>query len=127
VLAILIFAVGNALYGIIKKKQFVDKDLRIGLFSLIVCQFQLLICLAWYFMSPWFKALTTDAASVMKDKSVRWLAVEHPVVMIVAVAVITIGWFRHKKKTADAAKFRTFGIFYGVGLLLILLKIPWSN
>ena len=127
VLAILIFTVINAIIGFAQRKQFTDKDLRIGLFALIVCHIQLLIGLAWYFMSPWFEALTTDAASVMKDKSVRLLAVEHPVMMILAIIFITIGWSRHKKKTTDGLKFKTFIIFYGIGLLLMLSKIPWGN
>jgi Na+/H+-dicarboxylate symporter len=127
VLAILIFAVINAILGLSKKKQFTDKDLRIGLFALIVSHIQLLIGLVWYFMSPWFNALITDAGAVMKDKSVRLLAVEHPVMMILAIVFITIGWSKHKNKTTDSAKFKTFAIFYGIGLLLMLSKIPWNN
>ena len=127
VLAILTFAVVNAIIGFTQKKQFTDKDVRIGLFTLIVAHIQLLIGLGWYFMSPWFEMLKTDAASVMKDKAARLLAVEHPIMMILAIVFITIGWSRHKKKTEDAAKFKTFAIFYGIALLLILSKIPWSN
>ena len=127
VLAILIFAVINAILGLSKKKQFTDKDLRIGLFALIVSHMQLLIGLVWYFMSPWFSALTEDTGAVMKEKSLRLLAVEHPVMMILAIVFITIGWSKHKKKTTDSAKFKTFAIFYGIGLLLMLSKIPWNN
>ena len=127
VLAILIFAVINAILGLSKKKQFTDKDLRIGLFALIVSHIQLLIGLVWYFMSPWFNALITDSGAVMKEKSLRLLAVEHPVMMILAIVFITIGWSKHKKKTTDSAKFKTFAIFYGIGLLLMLSKIPWNN
>jgi Na+/H+-dicarboxylate symporter len=127
VLAILTFAVVNAIIGFTQKKQFTDKDVRIGLFTLIVAHIQLLIGLVWYFMSPWFEMLKTDAASVMKDKAARLLAVEHPIMMILAIVFITIGWSKHKKKTEDAAKFKTFAIFYGIALLLILSKIPWSN
>jgi Na+/H+-dicarboxylate symporter len=127
VLAILIFAVINAILGLSKKKQFTDKDIRIGLFALIVSHMQLLIGLAWYFMSPWFSALTEDTGAVMKEKSLRLLAVEHPVMMVLAIVFITIGWSKHKKKTTDSAKFKTFVIFYGIGLLLMLSKIPWNN
>lgn len=126
VLAILIFAVVNAIIGLTQKKQFTDKDLRIGLFALIVSHIQLLIGIVWYFMSPWFNLLTSDAAAVMKDKTVRLYAVEHPTTMLIAIVFITIGWSKHKKKTADNAKFKTFAIFYGIGLLLILSRIPWS-
>ena len=127
VLAILIFAVVNAIIGFTQKKQFTDKDVRIGLFTLIVSHIQLLIGLGWYFMSPWYEMLKTDAASVMKDKASRLLAVEHPIMMILAIVFITIGWSKYKKKTEDAAKFKTFTIFYGIALVLILSKIPWSN
>ena len=127
VLAILIFTVVNAIIGLKQKKEFTDKDLRLGLFTLIVSHIQLLIGFAWYFMSPWYKALKDDAASVMANKELRLLAVEHPITMILAIVLITIGWSKHKKKTEDQAKFKTFAIFYGLALLLILSRIPWSN
>jgi hypothetical protein len=43
VLVILIFAIINAGIGFIIKKQFTDKDVRIGLFTLIVSHIQLSI------------------------------------------------------------------------------------
>ena len=127
VLLILIVAVVNAIIGFTQKKQFTDKDLRIGLFTLIVTHIQLLIGLGWYFMSPWFKALKENSGEVMADQATRLLAVEHPIIMILAIALITIGWSKHKKKTTDIAKFKTFAIFYGIALLLILYRIPWIN
>ncbi len=127
VLTILIIAVANAIYGFIKKKEFSNKDLRIGLFTLIVSHIQLLIGLGWYFMSPWYKALKTNGGEVMKDSATRLLAVEHPVTMVIAIVLITIGWSKHKKKTTSESKFKTFVIFYGLGLVLVLSKIPWSN
>jgi len=126
-LAILIFAVINAVIGLMSKKQFTDKDLRIALFTLIVSHIQLLIGLSWYFMSPWYSALKASGAEVMKDKGARLIAVEHPITMILAIALITIGWSKHKKKTSDAAKFKIVAIFYGIALLLILSRIPWNN
>jgi hypothetical protein len=127
VLAILAFAVINAIIGLTQKKEFKDKDLRIGLFALIVSHIQLLIGFIWYFMSPWFDALTSDTSLVMKTKEIRLLAIEHPIMMVLAIVLITIGWSKHKKKTTDAAKFKTFAIFYGAALLLILSRIPWNN
>jgi hypothetical protein len=127
VLLILIVAVINTLRGVIQKKEFTDKDLRIGLFALIVSHMQLLIGFGWYFMSPWFKALKTNGAEVMSDKGVRLLAIEHPITMILAIVLVTIGWSKHKKKTEALAKFKTLAIFYGLALLLMLSRIPWNN
>jgi hypothetical protein len=127
VVLLLIFSVFNAITGVLKKKSFTDKDLRIGLFTLIFAHIQLLIGLAWYFMSPAYKALKADSAFVMKDATSRLLAVEHPLMMVIAIVLITIGWSKHKKKTEDIAKFKTFVVFYGLALLLILSRIPWNQ
>ena len=127
VLIILVIAVVNAFVGIFKKKEFKSTDLRLGLFTLIVSHIQLLIGLAWYFMSPYFNQLISNTSEVMKTKEIRLLAIEHPVMMIIAITLITIGWSKHKKKTTSTAKFKTFAIFYGLALLLILSRIPWTN
>ena len=127
VLAILIITVANAIYGLLKKKSFSDKDLRLGLFTLIFSHIQLLIGLGWYFSSPYYKALKANGSEVMGDAASRLLAIEHPIMMILTTIIITIGWSKHKKKTEDDKKFKTFVIFYGIGLLLILSKIPWNQ
>lgn len=122
VLAILIFTVVNAVIGLKQKKEFTDKDLRLGLFTLIVSHLQLLIGFVVYFTGGFYNGL-----SEMKDAPVRLLALEHPLMMIIAIVLITMGWSKHKKKTEGVAKFKTFAIFYGVALLLILSRIPWNN
>ncbi len=127
VVLMLLFAVFNAIMGLSKKREFTDKDVRIGLFTLIVSHLQLLIGLGWYFMSPAYKALKTNSAEVMGNSASRLLAVEHPLMMLIAIVLITIGWSKHKKKTEDAAKFKTFALFYGLALLFILSRIPWNQ
>ncbi len=128
VLAILILAVINALSGWLSKKEFrFDKDLRISLFALILNHIQLLIGLALYFTSAnGLKAIQTLGMGGL-NASARLLALEHPLINIIALALITIGWSRHKKKTDDTAKFKSIAVFYGLGLLLILSRIPWGQ
>ncbi|CAA0225631.1 hypothetical protein [Tenacibaculum maritimum] len=126
VVIILAYAVINAIIGLAQKKEFTQKDFRIGLFTLIAAHIQLLIGLSWYFMSPWYKFLKANGGEVMKDSTARLLAIEHPIMMVVAIILITIGWSKHKKQTSNIAKFKTFAIFYGLALLLVLARIPWS-
>ncbi|WP_024740323.1 hypothetical protein [Tenacibaculum maritimum] len=126
VVIILAYAVINAIIGLVQKKEFTQKDFRIGLFTLIAAHIQLLIGLSWYFMSPWYKFLKANGGEVMKDSTARLLAIEHPIMMVVAIILITIGWSKHKKQTSNIAKFKTFAIFYGLALLLVLARIPWS-
>ena len=123
VLAVLIYTVINAVMGLVKKKEFTHKDFRLGLFTLITTHIQLLIGLGWYFMSPWYKSMKASGI----DSSNRLLAVEHPIMMILAIVLITMGWSKHKKKVKSESKFKTFALFYGLGLVFILSRIPWSN
>ncbi|GMN09721.1 hypothetical protein MTsPCn9_17640 [Croceitalea sp. MTPC9] len=128
VLAILVLAVINAFMGWLGKKEFqFDKDLRISLFALILSHIQLLIGLVLYFTSAnGLKAIQTLGMGGLNAPA-RLLALEHPFINIIALALITIGWSRHKKKMEDAAKFKSIAIFYGLGLLLILSRLPWSQ
>ena len=127
VVLILLLAVVNAIIGLTQNKEFKDKDLRISLFTLIVMHIQLLIGLGWYFMSPWYKALKeVGMGEAMNNDALRLQAVEHPLMMILAIVLITMGWSKHKKQTTDKGKFKTIAIFYGLGLLFVLSRIPWG-
>jgi len=57
----------------------------------------------------------------------RLLAVEHPFINILAVVLITIGWSRHKKFMEGTKKFQSIAIFYGLGLIFFLSRIPWGQ
>lgn len=123
-LAILIIAVINAIIGLIGKKEYSSKDLRIALFGLIVSHIQFLIGLVLYFVSPYFEMWSHGG--VMGDAAKRLYLVEHPAINILAIVFITIGFSRHKKKVASASKFKTIMIFYIIGLILLLSRIPWE-
>lgn len=122
VLAVLIFTVLNAVIGLVQKKEFTHKEFRLGLFSLIAAHIQLLVGFLVYFIGGFQKGLGD-----MKDSAVRLLALEHPLMMIIAITLITIGWSKHKKQVKSEAKFKTFTIFYGLALVIILSRIPWNN
>jgi heme A synthase len=127
VLIILIIAVVNALLGFTSKKEFKAKDLRISLFALIASHIQLIIGFLAYYNSAFYESMRTmGMGEVMKNSELRKPLVEHPLLIIVAIALITIGFSKHKKKTTDVAKFKTIIIFYGIALLLILAVIPWN-
>jgi hypothetical protein len=61
------------------------------------------------------------------DGATRLLAVEHPILMIIAIILITVGYSKHKKKTTDEGKFKTIMLMYGMALILVLTRIPWNQ
>lgn len=126
VLLILIIAVVNALIKVFGDKEYEAKDFRIALFTLIVSHIQLLIGLILYFVSPKFELWSQLGAEVMKNPLARLYLVEHPLVNIIAVALITIGYSKHKKKLTSKAKLKPIAIFYSIALILFLSRIPWN-
>ena len=126
VLIILTIAVLNALIKVFGNKEYEPKDFRISLFTLIVSHIQLLIGLVLYFVSPKFELWSSMGSEVMKTPMARLYLVEHPFVNILAIALITIGYSKHKKKLTSAAKLKPIAIFYTIALLLFLSRIPWS-
>ena len=127
-LLILIIAVVNAIIGVTSNKEFQEKDLRIPLFALIIAHIQLLIGLVAYFTSAQFAFLKENGmGAAMKDPEIRLVVMEHPLMMILAVILITVGFSKHKNKSSDKAKFKTIALYYGVALLFILSRIPWGQ
>jgi hypothetical protein len=121
-LLLLVFAVVNSFIGMSSKKEFTAKDRKIALFALIGTHIQLLVGLILYFVSP----LGSAVFGQMKDAALRLTSLEHPLTNIIAITLITIGWSKHKKATTSEAKFKSIAIFFGLGLVLILIRIPWS-
>lgn len=121
-LLLLVLAVINSVIGMNSKKEFTAKDRKIALFGLIATHIQLVVGLILYFVSP----LGLASFGQMAESDIRIPSMEHPLVNIIAIVLITIGWSKHKKATTNEAKFKSIAIFYGLGLLLILSRIPWK-
>jgi len=121
-IVLLVLAVANSFIGKSSNKEFTPKDRKIALFGLIATHIQLVLGLILYFVSP----LGLASLGQMSDKGLRLTSLEHPLVNIIAITLITIGWIKHKKAVTNEAKFKSIAIFYGLGLLLILSRIPWS-
>ena len=113
-----------ALIGALSNKEFTDKDRKFGLFGLIPAHIQLLVGIVIYFVSP--LGLANFGDHTMADATSRLYALEHPLINIIAVVLITIGFSRSKKLSVSRSRFRSIYIFYGIALILILSRIPWG-
>ncbi len=119
VLILLLVAIFNAFS---KKKSgvYTEGDRKLALFTMISTHTQLLIGLVLYFLSPW-----VDFGDMMKDSITRFYTMEHTLMMVIAIVLITIGHSKSKKAADGAAKFKAISVFYLIALLIILAAIPW--
>ena len=127
VLLLLIIAVVNAIMGVTSKKEFTAKDYKLSLFSLITSHIQLILGFIAYYTSVFYEQMRMlGMGEVMKNSELRKPLIEHPLTIIIAIILITIGFSKHKKKESSAEKFKTIAIFYTIALILILGVIPWD-
>jgi len=123
---ILIIVIFWMLIGSLSGREFTEKDRKIGLIGFIFSHIQLLIGLILYFVSPLgFSLLTSGTA--MSDSTARLTALEHPLINIIAIVLISVGYIRAKKMTISRARFRSIYMMYAIGLVLILSRIPWAS
>ncbi|ALI97798.1 hypothetical protein [Rufibacter tibetensis] len=114
----------TALAGLFGGGTFTDKNRKLGLLGLIPTHLQWVIGLILYFVSP--LGLSNASGAAMKDATSRLYFLEHPLMMVLAVILITIGYSKAKRQVGTNRGFKTIAIFYGLGLILILSRIPWN-
>lgn len=101
----------------------VDQTLRTVATS--VLHTQLLIGFYLYFISPIIKYYWRSAPDAGQAPEFRFFGLIHISLMFTAVIVMTIGSSLAKRQTDSRQKFRTTAIYFTIGLILILLAVPW--
>lgn len=122
-LFVLVAAVLYLLFGFFTKKSFTDTTKRVALVGLITSHTQLLIGLLIYFISP--LGVQNFSKESMGNSISRLFMLEHPLVMIIGIVFITIGYSKAKRATTDGQKYKLLSIFYTIGLICILSRVPW--
>ncbi|HET8885761.1 MAG TPA: hypothetical protein VFM70_05340 [Salinimicrobium sp.] len=126
VLTVLAITVIKTIQGYVLNKEYSVVDFRLALFTLITAHIQFLIGLVLYIVAPYMDAFgEVGMGGVMKDATLRLYLVEHPLIMLISIILITIGYSKHKKKLTSKPKFKTLSIFYTIALILVLSRIPW--
>lgn len=121
VLASLLLSIANALINRSKGFEKTTFNCGINRLSLIIVHLQFLFGLVLYFISP----KVIFAASSMKDPLLRFFLVEHLLLMIISVVLVTIGFIRFDRTDDPGKKYRNIIIYYSIALILILASIPW--
>ncbi|MBC7923631.1 MAG: hypothetical protein H7Z75_21350 [Ferruginibacter sp.] len=117
-------ALVNALVGLLGNQTFNARDRRFTLFALIAAHLQFVFGLILYFVSP--VGLSNLNGSTMKDSAARLYALEHPLTMIIVIALVTIGYSRAKRSGEDKRRFRTVAVTYSLAFVLMMSRIPWN-
>jgi hypothetical protein len=92
---------------------------KVVLAGLISAHLQLLFGLYLWFSGPWWPIQ-------MGDSALRFKALEHPLTMLIAIVLITIGYSKAKRAQTESKAYKALFGFWLAGLLLILLRLPYD-
>ena len=120
VLILLIVAIYNA-FSKKRSASWTAKDKKLSLFAMVFTHIQLILGLVLYFISD----KVQYSEGFMKNPVYRFYAIEHVALMLIAIALITVGYSKAKRAGSDTKKFGAVAKFYLIGLILILASIPW--
>lgn len=120
ILLFLLIAIIKSLSGWLGKKPFGKSDNLIAVLLLSVTHLQAILGLVVYFTSDIAKAGMSSMSTAMKEPALRFWTIEHPVIMLLVVVLITMGRVKSKKAATDLLKHKKGAVFYMIALLFIL-------
>ncbi len=113
------------LYVLIAYFQNKPYNRKMALLGLISAHLQFVVGIIMYFVSPHGYPRFSDFGAAMKDSIQRLYILEHPLVMLIAIVLITVGYSKAKRLESAKKQNATVALFYGIALLLIISRIPW--
>ena len=84
---------------------------------------QMIIGVLIYLISPW--GIENFDNGIFNDNLSRFYGLEHPMMMLLGIILVTIGYSKTKSISSDQAKFKVAALYYLSGLVFILARIPW--
>lgn len=130
VLILGVLAVLRALIGWFGKQAWIPADRKIGSFFAMGLDIQMLLGLILYLVfSPYgLKAFqNSDFGAIMAQSEMRFFAVEHILLMLLALVFAHVGTILPRKADKPNKKHRLAAIWLGLALVLILLGMPWAR
>ena len=125
-LTVLMFVFVKSVIAYRGKHPHTEGHRKNGLIVLILAHIQFLIGGVLYFVSPMSTGGLNDIGAAMKDPTLRLYTLEHPLMMILAIVLITMAYSKSKKDISGKLKHKVKSVYFGTALLLILSRIPWS-
>ncbi len=128
-LLLMIFVIVNCFLGWVQNRKYNKSDDQLSLFLMIAADIQLLIGLILFITGSYgFKLYTQGSMQeVMQSSVLRFFAVEHPLMMIISIALIHVGRAQGKKSPVARIKFKRQFWWYLISFIILIMMIPWPT
>lgn len=126
VLFTMIWALFRTWGGLLRKREWDKWDDRAS--SLFASAFSLQFVLGvLLYLQPvgMAQAGLQDMGAAMKVRDLRFFSLEHPLQMIIALAIVHLGKARSRKALVTEVKFRWATICFSLATVAVIVAIPW--
>lgn len=128
VVLLAVYALVRIFMGVFGKREFTESDRKALSFYAIGMDVQLLLgLLLYFFLSPLTTAAMSNFGAAMSDSTLRFFAVEHILLMVVAVVLAHVAVMMARRATTSASKFNRAAIWLTLSVLAVLAAIPWAT
>lgn len=125
VLISLLFSIYQAYKGWFTNRVFTKFDNLAMIWTTRIAQAQLVLGICLYFISPIVDYFLHNFKDAVRDNEIRFFGMEHSVMMLIAVVLITVCSLQMKRKKTDRQKFRAMAIWLSIAFLIIIISIPF--
>ncbi|MCB0792626.1 MAG: hypothetical protein H6595_07585 [Flavobacteriales bacterium] len=118
---VLLFVAGGgllALRGLVLRRPILVYERLVAIIAVVLCHVQLLFGIIIYIMR--FKSF--DA---MASVHARFWKYEHITMMLIAIALVTLGRSLSRRARTEPGKQLRVAVFYLLALVIMLMAIPW--
>ena len=125
VLISLVLSIYTAYSGLIKNKPFSKGINSLRHWTATIAHVQLILGIYMYMKSPTSLYFLHNTSEASKHLEILFFGLIHPLLMLTAIILITIGSALSKRKPSNTEKYKTLILWFGIGLAIILVAIPW--
>ena len=109
-----------ALSSWVRKGPVISWQRSVAIWAMVLCHVQLVMGFLLYGMD-----ISKNVFDSMAPDRARYWKFEHMGMMLIVVALVTIGRLASKKARTERGKLMRVAIFYLLALVVMLLMIPW--
>ena len=117
----------GCLIGILHKRPFKPAGRVLGLIYVSLLDLQVLCGILLSVASPLVCAFWSHPGVGMKSHELRYFAIEHASIMIIALALAHVGAVRSRRATIALHAYTNALFCYAASLVVMLAGIPWGR
>jgi hypothetical protein len=123
ILLMLLIVLIVSVIGLMNKVPYTRRHDKLGLFLFICGHTQLLLGIILYAVSAASGYRVQFNSETMKDPALRYFAVEHSIMMLLAIGLMTVARVSARKTPIDQKKHQRMLFYNGLALALIVVTV----